>query len=157
MPRERAESAIAFTDLPQGPVYRFSHEVSIIRGVLDNQSKKGKKFFIGGRFVVNGESGHHHKAGASDKFFRIRGPRPGFFPSIGCLVKHICAGLVADIPRIKRSRPAIHLARCDEAWFFDETGQQPSLVYSCSPEFAGQLVVGADHFGASAKFNDGDA
>src|SRR6266566_9047583 len=46
--RHGPKMAIAFPDLPQGPVHRFFHQIALIDGILLGQWEKRQKRFVKG-------------------------------------------------------------------------------------------------------------
>src|SRR5437016_4468024 len=102
--------AIAFPDLPQGPVHRFFHKIALICGILLDQWEKGQKRLVRGSLVVNRQFSHQHKTRSPHKLLLPVAPFHCLLIGIGGLIKAIPADLVADVPRIEIVDPLLRSA-----------------------------------------------
>ena len=136
--------AIAFPDLPQGPVHRFFHQIALICGILLDQWEKGQKRLVRGSLVVNRQFSHQHKTRSPHKLLLPVRPFHRLMKGIGGLDEEIPADLVADVPRIEIVHPLLHLLRGNQARVSDHGGKDARLMDARTPQLQGQGMIPAD-------------
>ncbi len=151
------EGWVSFSDLAQGPIDGFFHEVAGVGCAVVERGEEWNEVGIGRFFVVDGECGHEDVAGAAGVFGFFAVPLSGLCVGVRGVAEEVDAELVAEVPGVYVGDPGFHLCGGDEAGVVYHGGEEARFVDVGLPEGARGFVLAAEGAGEFAKGGDGNA
>jgi hypothetical protein len=106
---------------------------------------------------MDGAHGDEHESGALDELLRAPRPLDRLVERERGVREQVLAALVADLPRVERFGPPVHLSPRNALALVDQRCQDPCLANPGRPERQSEAVVVADAFGQRAKGRQTDA
>ena len=145
--RRRVEGCVPLADVAQRPVDGLLDEVAPVARLAPHERQDLEKRPIAGLLVLHRQRRSRGEGGAFDPRILRSAPLLHLVVCVGRLVEEVGRHLVAQIPRVERRRPVVHLRRRHQLGVVHHAGQNPRFVSAGLPERQREAVVAPPGFG----------